>query len=133
MFERLDARIDIADLKLPYPDGRQTNRSIRWAGKGRIPADGKYTFYAASDDGVRLWVADKKLLDQWTDQSVTELRKEVTLTEGLHAIKLEYFQGSGSCEIHLSFKGPGLDKQLLTAKHLVAAPWQGATSGKRKP
>jgi len=129
LFERLDAKIDIADLKLPYPDGRQENRSIRWTGQVRIPAAGPYTFYAASDDGVRLWVAGKQLIDQWTDQAVTEVRREVALAQGLHPIKLEYYQGTGSAEVHLHFSGPGLDKQLLTAKHLVTAPWESAGAG----
>jgi len=129
LFERQDARIDIPDGKLPYPDGGQENRSIRWTGKVRIPVAGEYEFIAAADDGVRLWVADKKLVDQWTTQAVTEFSGRITLPEGLHPIKLEYFQGGGSCEVHLFFKGPGLDKQLLTDKHLVTTPWQGAAGG----
>ena len=76
------------------------------------------------DDGGRLWIDEKKVIDSWTDQSVTEHGGSIELTKGLHPLRLEYYQGGGSCEVHLLFAGPGMDKQLLTDKHLVTTPWK---------
>ena len=129
LFERLDGRIDFADRKLPYPDGGQDDRSIRWTGKVQVPITGEYTFHPAADDGVRLWVAGKKLIDQWKTQAVTEFSAKVHLEAGLRAIKMEYYQGQGGCEIHLRFEGPGIDKQLITSRYLVTAPWKAAGPG----
>lgn len=43
--------------------------SIRWSGKVTPAFTEKYTFYTLSDDGVRLWINDRLLIDDWTEHS----------------------------------------------------------------
>ncbi len=55
---RVDPNIDFNFASAPPgPTGIGANYfSVRWTGKVWPPASGDYTFYAAGDDGVRLWI-----------------------------------------------------------------------------
>jgi hypothetical protein len=46
--------------------------SVRWTGHLKPATTADYTFYVSSDDGVRLWVNDCLIIDNWTDHTATE-------------------------------------------------------------
>ncbi len=116
------------DAVVNYPKGlkgRKTNYSVRWTGKVKIPKNGKYTFYAKSDDGIRLWVNGKKLVDAWKGQGPTEYNGSLTLQAGkLYDVKMEYYQGVGGHYITLSWAGPGIKKQIIPKTALFTLPSQ---------
>jgi len=45
--------------------------SARWLGDVQAEYTQPYTFYTRSDDGARLWVDDKLVVDAWIDQGAT--------------------------------------------------------------
>ena len=58
---------------------------------------GEYTLRSISDDGIRVFVDDQLVIDDW---SVHESRvKEAPLAAGRHRIRVEYFQGDGWAEL----------------------------------
>lgn len=78
-----------------------SNYSVRWLGRLKAPATGKYTFAIYRDDGVRLWVNDSLVLDQWVANSINYDKINLNLVGGkFYDIRLEYYQlgGSGYCE-----------------------------------
>lgn len=64
---------------------------------------GTYRFTVFADDGVRLWVDDRLLIDQWQDPQVATLQADVTLSQGYHRVRLEYYEASGSAAVRLSW------------------------------
>jgi hypothetical protein len=44
------------------------------------------------DDGVRLWVDGKRVIDQWHDTSVTTYTADVHLSQGDHSLRMEYYE-----------------------------------------
>ena len=81
--------------------------SIRWTGSLDIPSSGTYHFYTAADDGVRLWINNKLVIDDWNPHGVEIHDGQINLTKGQKAkIKLEYFENVGGAEVHLSWKKP---------------------------
>lgn len=84
-----------------------------------IPADGSYVFQLNSDDGSRLSIDGKEVIDNdgqhqaygpGPDESLTVGRKEVTLTlkKGDHPLVLNYFQGPKyRIALVLKWKTPG--------------------------
>jgi LysM repeat protein len=56
---------------------------------------GTYQFIATSDDGIRVWVGDHLLIDQWHQTSPRTYRADMDLSEGNHSIKIEYFEAMG--------------------------------------
>jgi len=60
----------------------------------------RFTLFA--DDGVRLWVDDWLLIDEWQDQVAT-FSAEVSLTPGHHRMRLEYYERGGSAGVRLGW------------------------------
>ncbi|MBA3937067.1 MAG: discoidin domain-containing protein, partial [Planctomycetes bacterium] len=99
--------------------------SVRWTGKVVPTVTGQVVFHTISDDGVRLWVDGKPLIDNWKGHGPTEDHGSATLTAGKPVdIRLEWYQGSGGAAIHLLWSATGLAKGVIPASQLIAT---GAT------
>ena len=66
-----------------------------------MPEDDEYTFVVRSDDGARLFVDDRLILDAWHDQEARDRTATTRLGRGWHGIRLEYYQGSGHAACRL--------------------------------
>jgi hypothetical protein len=70
--------------------------SVRWTGKRTFEA-GTYRFHALTDDGVRVWVDGRLIIDQWHDHPPSHYQAEASLSASQHDIKIEYYErGSGA-------------------------------------
>jgi len=95
------------------PSGR-SDFSVRWRGQVNPLHSETYTFYTVSNDGVRLWVNGKLIIDNWTDHSTTENSGEIGLTAGKKAdIKMEYYQGGGGAVAKLLWASPSQKKGII--------------------
>jgi WD40 repeat protein/tRNA A-37 threonylcarbamoyl transferase component Bud32 len=54
-------------------------------------SEGEYRICVTSDDGIRVYIDDKRVIDNWTAHAPLSDVADVTLTEGAHTIRLEYF------------------------------------------
>lgn len=68
--------------------------NVKWTGKISLQA-GTYTFIARADDGIRVTLDGKLIIDQWHDQAVKEFRATRTVSAGDHTIKVEYYENKG--------------------------------------
>ena len=100
--------------------------SIRWTGWVRAPREGRWTFSTWSNDGVRLWVADTPLIDNWGQHTSRKDSGAIELAAGWHAIRLEYFQQGGVSDARLLFAGPGQAEAVIPQDHLAGAAPAGA-------
>ena len=78
------------------------NFSVRWTGRFTFPA-GSRTFTTRSDDGVRLWVDNVRIINRWTDHGPTIDKATRTLTAGDHDVKVEYYERTGGAVIQVSW------------------------------
>jgi hypothetical protein len=81
------------DVALP-----NNNYSARWTRTAHFH-QGTYRFHALADDGVRLWVDDRLVIDAWYDHSAHELMTDRALTAGTHSLKVEYYEHGGDSRI----------------------------------
>jgi hypothetical protein len=91
---------------------------VRWTGFLRIPFGGAgvdtYRFTLRGDDGVRLWVDEQLVIENWTDHQLTENSGDIELTAGTRVpIKLEYYQHQGVASIVLDWSPPGQAPSLI--------------------
>jgi outer membrane protein assembly factor BamB/TolA-binding protein len=128
-FTRIDPVIDFDfGTKAPHPSIGTQNLSVRWSGQVKPQFSESYTFYATSDDGVRLWIDDKLVIDSWIDRAPTEDSVTIPLTAGVrYSIKMEYFQGGGSALVRLMWSSKNTPKQLIPAANLF--PTEGTLTG----
>jgi hypothetical protein len=74
----------------PTPEVGRDNFSVRWTGTFSFPA-GRYCFTTKSDDGIRLYVDDQRLIDAWRPMRGTRTGC-VDLTAAAHEVRVEYFE-----------------------------------------
>ena len=122
---RRDAPIDFAwgGITGPAPGINATEFSTRWTGFIEIPTAGTYTFYVASDDGVRLWINDVNgtpVVDQLIDRPETEnATGTYTFTAGQRVpVRIDYYQNLGGAAMRLRWQGPGIAKAIIPAVSL---------------
>jgi alpha-D-xyloside xylohydrolase len=111
---RVDATIDFIWNDGPINGLKKNEYSVRWTGQLLAPRTGRYTLSTKSDDGARLFVDDKLVIDDWSVHAPKLDSTRIQLKQGPHRIKLEYFQGGGGAEIHLSWAPPSAPKPPIT-------------------
>ena len=72
----------IARLQWPAPSVRADGFSARWTRTVNFEYTGNYRFYMTSDDGMRIWVDDILLIDQWFDRQDAWMTGNLYLTAG---------------------------------------------------
>ncbi|HRQ37574.1 MAG TPA: PA14 domain-containing protein [Chloroflexota bacterium] len=70
------------------------NFSARWLRTFSM-AEGNYRFYAAMDDGLRLYVDDVLIINEWRDASYRQVSVDRWLSSGSHLIRVEYYEHLG--------------------------------------
>ena len=84
------------------------NYSVRWTGAITAPTAGDYRFQTLSDDGVRLFIDDSPLIDDWTVHAAKPDFATIHFDAGSkHKIRLEYFQNNRDAIIRLTWSAPG--------------------------
>lgn len=87
----------------PVPGTIQEDHiSIRWTRSVQV-SPGWYRFSVTTDDGVRLWVNNVSLIDQWHDQGALTYEADIQLPDGLIPIKMEYYENKDLASARLSW------------------------------
>ena len=97
----------VVDLTLaagsaPAPNMPSENWSARWSRSWYFP-EGNYRFHLRVDDGARLWVGGKPLIDAWVDGAERELTADRYLS-GTVPVRLEYYNHTGAARIRLNWE-----------------------------
>ncbi|MBV9925629.1 MAG: glycoside hydrolase family 3 C-terminal domain-containing protein [Acidobacteria bacterium] len=78
----------------PAPEVPADDFSARWTGKLVPAVSGKYRLGATADDGLRVYLDGKLIVEDWTEHAPTTRTGEVTLEAGRsYDLKFEYFEG----------------------------------------
>lgn len=104
------------------PRSREDYFGFEYTGYIRIPRDGVYLFYTDSDDGSRLYIGEKLVVDNDGLHGLTEKQGVIALVKGLHPIRVTYFEKTGGNELKVSYKGPCIKKQQIPGSVLFSQP-----------
>lgn len=111
------------------------NYSVRWTGQLLPPVSGIYELNVSANDGVRLKIDGKTLIDAW--ELAERLRSHsasIELQAGkAYNITLEYFEDIRDAEIRLAWRLPGarapFDEAVAAAKNADAVVFVGGLTG----
>jgi alpha-D-xyloside xylohydrolase len=102
-----------------FPAGLKSlnNFSARWTGYLIPPEDGEYDMGIDVDDGFRLWLDGKLILEDWNSGTSRNREARVVLHRGQRvAIRLEYFNGSGERNLRWSWRTPSMLRAMERSK-----------------
>ncbi|MGE5111991.1 MAG: glycoside hydrolase family 3 C-terminal domain-containing protein [Acidobacteriaceae bacterium] len=93
---RVDPKMQFRSENGNFAPDRVEQFSAKWQGYFVPKNDGYYTFYTSSDDGVRLYIDEKRVIDDWNPHSETVDSYATHLEGGKpYKIKVEYFDAGG--------------------------------------
>ena len=104
-----DITLDAAQRKKKGKFALRFNTAIR------IPKSGKYTFFTNSDDGSRLYLDKRLVVNNDGRHGMSEKSGTIDLPAGSHPIVVTYFNNGGGAGLNVSWRGPGIDKQKVPA------------------
>jgi len=117
----------------PVPGIDPHDCSIRWTGKLKTAKSGTYSFSAQVDDGIRVWIDNKLIIDQWGLNDLGQFKGTTKLTANQeYDLKVEYFNAMVEGEIRLLWKmhkeelswyerlfGDGIEFAVIPAKNFL--------------
>jgi GH43 family beta-xylosidase len=130
--ERIEPNLD-QDWKREGPPGVATDRfSARWLGTLTPDRSGKTTLIIDADDGVRLWVDDKLVIDDWRGHFVERHTAKVDLA-GPVSVRIDYFELDLDASIKLSWSADTLPEQVIPADRFTTVDHASGLSGPKPP
>ena len=111
LLTRTDATVDF-DFTDKGPDARvgPFDFCVRWTGRVLPTESGPHRFHTQSDDGVRVWVDGKKVIDDWNfHEPKWNSSSTIDLVAGREVpIHIEYFQGKAGAVMRLHWTTPAM-------------------------
>ncbi len=101
--DRIDYRSEGGPAQPPASGLPTENFSIRWTGEVAVAKAGRYQFMTNSDDGIRVFVDKKVIVEDWNDHPATYDAKSVDLQPGKHEVVVEYYQDGGGAIAQFAF------------------------------
>jgi beta-glucosidase len=101
--DRINYRSDFGAAQPPAPGLPTENFSIRWKGEIQVAKAGRYQLMTNSDDGVRVFLDQKQVIDDWTDHAAKGNTTTADLQPGRHTVVVEYYQAGGGAIAQFGF------------------------------
>jgi len=98
-------------------DAIETNRdhyALLMFASLNIKEDGEYIFYVGSNDGSKLSIDNKLVVNNDGEHGYQLMSGKINLKRGIHSLELSYFQAGGGQELKVFWKGPGFEKREMT-------------------
>jgi hypothetical protein len=120
---RTDAKLDFAWRKGAGPmEGWIDVFSARWTAMLEPAETGRYTLRTRHDDGVRIWIDGKMIVDRWVGKyEVSGASSQVDLVAGKPVtLKVEYFNGGDIGVLQLFWTPPGKPEEIIPSARFRA-------------
>lgn len=92
---------------------RRDSFGLRFEASLRIDTAGEYTFHLRSDDGSRLLIDGKVVVDNDGIHAERSASGKARLTAGTHAVVVDFFERGGGERVLAEYEGPGVKRGLL--------------------
>ena len=91
------------------------NFAMVFEGDLNVQKDGSYTFILSSDDGAKLYIDGKEIINNDGVHPPSKVhKKKIKLSKGAVKFKVEFFEAGGGEELNVSWNGPGVKNRPLS-------------------
>jgi uncharacterized repeat protein (TIGR03806 family) len=114
----------------PDPTIGADHFTVKWTGSLEPQFDDTYTLYTTTDDGTRLFIDGKQVINQWVDQAATEVSGTIALrAQERYNIEMDYYENGGQASATLAWSGVFTPKAIIPQSQLypVTNPPPGVT------
>src|SRR5215207_2936638 len=116
---RTDPTIDFNwGMGSPDPLIGPDNFSVRWSGQIKAERTETYTFYATTNDGVRLWINGQQLINGWSDGAKTKTGTIALQAGQWYPITMEHYEGLNMASAKLEYSSPSTPRQVVPSSKL---------------
>ncbi len=106
----------------PLADMKSDGFSVRWLGRLVVPITEHYTFYTATDDGVRLWINNQLIIDAWRDNVQNLATPPLALVAGqTNDLRMEMYDARDRAMARLFWSSPSTPRMIIPAERLIPA------------
>ncbi len=110
-----DPQVDFNWSEAAPPNLPHDHYSVRWSGYVEAEQAGNYTLFATADDGVRVWLDDQLVINDWSNHAAETLFVRMNFSaHSRHRLRMEYFQGTGGAVVRLAWRLPSQASLPLT-------------------
>jgi len=111
---RVDKQINVENTDGEFNETDLKDRLVvRWSGLLRVAKDCRIRFYTESDDGSRLFVDGKRVVDNGGLHGMEEREGELDLKAGDHEFVVEYFENGLGAGCKVSWEIQGLPREII--------------------
>jgi putative heme-binding domain-containing protein len=100
---------------------RTEHYALRLSGSLDVPKAGNYTFFLSSDDGSRLYIDNKMLINHDGPHGMDAKSAKVDLPAGRVPFTLTYMNITGGFGLQLEWAGPGVKREVVPAARFFTA------------
>ena len=104
----------------PDPLVQNDGFQVRWTGTIYAEETGTYYFRSYTDDGLRLFIDEQPVIDEWWDFPATNHYGQIDLDPGLHDLEMEYYENGGGAVAQLYWIPPNGVETLVEPSDQVA-------------
>lgn len=94
---------------------REVNFAVKYIGYIEVPTTGIYTFGTNSDDGSKLFIGEKQVVNNEGMHGPALQEGSIALKAGKHPISVIFHQGSGGYALEVKYSGPNIPNQKIPA------------------
>ncbi len=120
--ERVDPTIDFDWVRnSPGAPIREDDFTATWTGYIEPLYSESYEFSADADDGIRVWVGDELVIDQWDDTDARAVRPIQLAGREKYPFRVEYFEGKVNASVRLYWSSQNQAREIIPQAHLYTA------------
>lgn len=123
VIKRIDVLPDVSLNQSPTNAPIQSDHvSIRWTGKILIPSTGNYQFVVSTGDGVRMWIDDRLILDEWARKGGEQTTMPQEFKAGhILDVRIEYRKSTGNARCRLMWIRPDKKREVIPTAALFSS------------
>jgi alpha-L-rhamnosidase len=115
------AKGKVFQFELDKIDVPKNNFAIQYSSYLQINKEGNYEFTTSSNDGSKLYIDDKPLVDNDGEHGAKEMSASKFLSKAKHAIRVEYFQSGGSKALEVKYGSAEITDQAIPGSVLFTS------------
>jgi hypothetical protein len=106
----------------PLPGINSNGFSVRWMGSLVVSNTEHYTFHTVTDDGVRLWVNKRLVIDAWKDEILNLAAPPIILVGGqTNELRMEMYDARDRAVARLFWSSPTTPRGIIPTDRLFPA------------